>query len=94
MSCAKTAEPIEMPLLTKTRMDPRKRITWGARWCNLLNTIKPSMCGGRGLSSNYFDHLLLSLLTGPSICRTCCFFHSIASNHCVYPWRMARLSWP
>jgi len=34
---------------------------WDAYWRNLANTIKPSMCGGDAVLSNYFDHLLLLL---------------------------------
>jgi len=30
----------------------------GIIWCNLANTIEPSMCGGdAAFLSNYFDHL-------------------------------------
>jgi len=55
----KTAEPIEMPFGTWTRVDPRKHVLdRGARWRNLANTAKLSMCGGdAAFLSNYSDHL-------------------------------------
>jgi len=46
---AKTAEPIEMPfvLRLRTRVGPRKHVLGGdEHWQHLLNTTKPSMCGG------------------------------------------------
>jgi len=47
VSCAKTAEPIEMPFGQWTRVGPRKHILyWGAHWRNPANTIEPSVCGG------------------------------------------------
>jgi len=46
VSCAKTAEPIEMFGLG-TRVDPGKHVLGGgSHWRNLANTIEPSMCGG------------------------------------------------
>ena len=49
MSCAKTAEPIEMPFGIWTRVGPVKHALCGvhsAHWRNLTNTIEQSMCGG------------------------------------------------
>jgi len=47
VSCAETAEPIEMPFGVWTRMRPRKHVLNGVeRWRHLTNTIQPSMCGG------------------------------------------------
>ena len=62
MSCAKTAEPIEMPFGIWTRVNPRKHVLDGsAIWCDLANTIEASMCGGdAALLSDYFDHLIIS----------------------------------
>ena len=44
MSCAKTAEPIDMPygMWTKEACRP---IRWDAQWHHLANTIAPSMLG-------------------------------------------------
>jgi len=45
MSCAKTAEPIEMPFRTWSSL--RKHVLDGVHiGRNLANTIKPSMCDG------------------------------------------------
>jgi len=61
VSCAKTAEPIEMPFGLWSQMGPC--VTWGAYWRNLANTTEPSVCyGDVAFLSNYFDHLLLLLL--------------------------------
>jgi len=35
------------------------RIGWGAHWRHLTNATEPSVFGGDGLMSNYFDHLLV-----------------------------------
>jgi len=44
VSPAKTAELIEMPFELWTRMGPRMHaLHGGAHWCNLVNTIDPSM---------------------------------------------------
>jgi len=61
VSCAKTAEPIEMPFGMWTRVGPRKHaLEWG---CTLAQPSKSDwtvhvrwQCS---LLSNYFDHLLL-----------------------------------
>ena len=46
VSCAKTAETIEMPFGLRTRVGPRIAcIRWGAHWRNLANTIETFMCG-------------------------------------------------
>ena len=58
MSCAKTAEPIEMPFGMWTQMGPWKHHQMG---CILANTTERSMCGGdAAFLSNYFDDLLNS----------------------------------
>jgi len=47
VSCAKMAESVEMLFRIGTRMGLRKRVLGGgAHWRHLLNSIKPSMCGG------------------------------------------------
>jgi len=47
VSCAKTAEPIDMPFAVWTHVGPRKYVLdGGAHWYNLTNTTEPSMCGG------------------------------------------------
>jgi len=54
VSCAKMAEPIEMPFGLWIRLSQRKHV--------LANTTELSMCGGdAALLSNYFDHLLCLL---------------------------------
>jgi len=59
VSCAKTAEPIEMPLGVWTQVGSCVR--WGAHWRNMANMIEPYMCGGDAaffnFLSNYFNHL-------------------------------------
>ena len=46
-SCAKTAEPIEMPFRFWTQLGPRKHVLhWGVHWRQPANTIEPSMFGG------------------------------------------------
>jgi len=47
ISCAKTAEPIEMSFGIWTHVGARKHVLHGAaHWLNLANTSKLSMCGG------------------------------------------------
>jgi len=47
MSCAKTAEPMEMLFGIWTWVGPRKHVLGGdAHWRHLANTIEPSMCDG------------------------------------------------
>jgi len=49
VSCAKTAEMIEMPFWVVDSGGPKKAcVTWGARWGNLSNTIELSMFGCAG----------------------------------------------
>jgi len=57
VSCAKTAEPIELSLV----LWPKEACaTWDAHWRHLANTTEPSICGGDAVFlSNYFDHVLL-----------------------------------
>jgi len=59
VSCAKTAEAIEMPFGIWTGMGPRKQVLdRGAHWRHLANTNEPSIRGGYAAClSNYFDHL-------------------------------------
>jgi len=46
VSCAKTAEPIEMPFGLWTRVSRWKHVLdRGGHLCHLANTIEPSMCG-------------------------------------------------
>jgi len=67
VSCAKTAEPIEMSFGTWTQVDPRQHVSiligWGSHWRNLANTIDNRTVhvtcgGGAAFLSDYFDHLL------------------------------------
>jgi len=47
MSCAKTAEPIEVPFGIWTRVGPSGHVLCGAaHWRHLANAIEPSVCGG------------------------------------------------
>ena len=64
VTCAKTAEPTEMTFGMRTQVGPSKHVLdRSAHSCHLVNTTGLSMCGGNvAISSNYFDHLLLSLL--------------------------------
>jgi len=44
MSCAKMAEPIEMPFELWSRLGRRKHVLdWDAHWRNLANTIELSV---------------------------------------------------
>jgi len=45
VTCAKTAEPIEMSFGIWTRVGQRNHVLGGLQ-CNLANTKEPSMCGG------------------------------------------------
>jgi len=62
VSCAKMAEPIEIPSALWTPVGPRKHVLQGgAHWHHLANTTEPSVCGGdAAFLSNYFDHLFIS----------------------------------
>jgi len=45
VTCAKTAEPIEMQFEMRTHVDSKKHVLdWGAHWRNLANAVEPSMC--------------------------------------------------
>ena len=58
MSCAQTAEPIEMPFGIWTPVGPRKHVLDGVHIGATWRMIEPSMCGGdAAFLSNYFDHL-------------------------------------
>ena len=46
VSCAQTAEPIEMPFGLWTRVGRRKRLLQRSHWCHLANTIELSVCCG------------------------------------------------
>jgi len=48
VSCAKTAVSIEMQFGMLSRVGPsiEPRITWGAQWRHLANTIELSVCCG------------------------------------------------
>jgi len=47
VSCAKTAEPIEMKFGILRQVDPENHVLdEGAHWRHLTNTTEPSMCGG------------------------------------------------
>ena len=61
MSCAKMAEPIEMPCGIWTWVSPSRHLLGeGAHWRHLANTIEPSVCvGDAACCQNYFDHLLM-----------------------------------
>jgi len=61
VSCADTAEPIEMPFGIWTRVGPRKHVLHGgAHWRQPANAIEPPMCDGdAAFLSNYVDHLLV-----------------------------------
>jgi len=72
VSCAKTAEPIEMPFELWTRVDPIKHVLdEGTHWRHLANTIEPSMCSSdETFLSNYFDHLFCFSFIDPFERRT------------------------
>jgi len=83
VSCAKTAESIEMPFGMWTRVGSRKHLLdWGAHWRHLANMIEPSVCGDdAAFLLNYFDHLLLLLLLlllrpreGCEVLRSACLY--------------------
>jgi len=62
VSCAKMAEPIEMPFGLCGLLAQLKEacVTWDAQWRHLVNTTEKSMCGGdAAFLSNYVtvDHL-------------------------------------
>jgi len=59
VSCAKTAELIEIQFGLWTWLGPRKHVLHGGAHCRrLANTFEPSTCGGdAAFLSNYFDHL-------------------------------------
>ena len=46
VSLAKTAEPIEMPFGTWTRVVQKACTRGGAHWRHLANTFEPSVCDG------------------------------------------------
>jgi len=67
VSCAKTAEPIDLPFELWSRVDGKGRKfncirqmvpmcpNGRAHW-SLANMTEPSGCGGDAALSNYFDH--------------------------------------
>jgi len=55
-TCAKTAEPIDMPLRLWTQLGPRKHVLhWGAHWRHRANTIEPSTFGGPAETPEPFE---------------------------------------
>jgi len=53
VSCAKMAEPIEMPFGLRTQVGPRKQVLLGgAQWCILANTIEPTVFSSPAKTSN------------------------------------------
>jgi len=74
VSCAKTAEPIEMPFGVWTRVGPRKHAIGGrAHRRYLANIIVPLMCGG---DAAFFDKLLWPLVY--ICCAYCTSFKTAA----------------
>jgi len=66
VSCAKTAEPIEKPFGTWTRVGLRKHgVHIGASWQYDLIVHMRRRCG---LTSNYFHHLFCYASRG-TVCR-------------------------
>ena len=59
MSCAETAEAIEMSFRTWTPADSRKHVLdKGTHWRHLTNTTESSMCGGAALTASYYNRNL------------------------------------
>jgi len=47
VSCAKTAEPIEVPFQGHTPVSLTNHVVdGGTHWCHLANTTEPAVCGG------------------------------------------------
>jgi len=61
VSCAKTAEVIEMPFGIWTWIGPRKHVlAGGTHWRHFANAIELFMCcGDAAFLSNYFDHFFV-----------------------------------
>jgi len=93
VSCAKTAEPVEMSFVICTRMGQRNHqkacIKWGAHWRHMANTIEPSMCDGNAaFLSNYFDHLLLTRNTASTSMYSLTFCVRVMLPEC-HQWKPA-----
>jgi len=72
VSHARTAEPIEMPFGTWTRLGSRKHVLDGdVHWRHLANTIEPSMCGG---DAAFCQVTLTTCLSGPPLFLINCPF--------------------
>jgi len=68
VSCAKTAEPIEISFGMWTRVGPigNNVLDGGTRWRHLANTIEPYTCAGDAtFLPNYFDKLFLNPYSTP-----------------------------
>jgi len=79
VSCAKTAEPFEMPFTMCTRVRPGKHVLdRGSHWRHLAIVIEPSMCGsdaaffGSRPSDHYFRSVCLFVCL--FVCVFVCLF--------------------
>jgi len=71
VSCAKTAEPIQMPFGTWTRVSARNHVLdGGAHWHHLANTSEPSACGGN--ASGPYVQLLWPLVVAEDVPISAC----------------------
>jgi len=62
VSCAKMAEPIEIPFGLWTWVGPRKHMLHGVHIGAIWRIREPSICGGdAAFLSNYLDHLFTVL---------------------------------
>jgi len=62
VSCAKTAEPIEMPFGELTHVGPRKHVLDGVKIRRIRSQPQRVTSRRCGLLPNYFGHLLLLIL--------------------------------
>ena len=60
MSCAKTAEPKEMPFGIIVSGPRQRMYQLRCTLATLANTSEPPVCGGDAVLSNNFDHFFLS----------------------------------
>ena len=88
MSCAKTAEPTEMPFGIWTRVGPRKHVLGrGAHWGHLVNTTEPSMCGGDAacckitLTTCLMMTTMMMMMIAVKLCPTSKMWSQCMSNY-------------
>jgi len=90
VSCAKLAEPIDIPFGLWTRLGPRKHMLYGVHIDAIWRIREPSICGGdAAFLSNYVDHLFSVL---QSYCTKKAYSHRTSGYHMMATYFYTRVT--